>query len=111
MASAATFILTQAGLSATPLLFAGFGELLAQRAGVINVGIEGTMLAGAFAAYAAAIVAGNVSAAIPAALFAGIAVAMLFALATIWFRADQIVAGTAINILIAGATATALSFL
>jgi simple sugar transport system permease protein len=93
------------------LLFAGFGELVAQRAGVINIGIEGTMLAGALAAYAAALLAGSSTAALPAAILAGMLIAALFALATIWFRADQIVAGTAINILCAGATTTAIRLL
>jgi general nucleoside transport system permease protein len=106
-AAAIPFILQQAGLSATPLLFAGFGELVAQRAGVINIGIEGTMLAGALAGYAAALLAENAGAALPAAIGAGLLVATLFALASVWFRADQIVAGTAINILCAGGTTTA----
>jgi simple sugar transport system permease protein len=104
--SASAFILTETLIAAAPLLFAGFGELVAERAGVINIGIEGTMLMGAIAAYAAAVVAGSAYAAIPAAIFAGILFGALFALATIWFRADQIVAGTAINILALGASTT-----
>ena len=53
------FVLKQAVMSATPLLLAGFGELVAERAGVINIGIEGLMLMGAIAGYAAAVVAGT----------------------------------------------------
>ncbi|HVT79562.1 MAG TPA: ABC transporter permease, partial [Phycisphaerae bacterium] len=101
-----TLILTQTLKSSTPLLVAGFGELLAQRAGVINVGIEGTMLMGAIAAFAAATLAGAFWA-FPAAIAAGVLMAVLFALATVWFRADQIVTGTALNILAGGASLTA----
>ncbi len=105
MGAATTLILAQTLKSSTPLLVAGFGELAAERAGVINVGIEGTMLMGAMAAFAAAVLAGP-AAAFPAAIGAGIVMAALFALASVWFRADQIVAGTALNILAAGAAAT-----
>src|SRR5436190_8966844 len=104
--NATTLILQQAATSATPLLIAGFGELPAQRAGIINVGIEGTMLMGAVTAYAAAVLAGSTAAAFPAAILAGILMAVIFAVATVWFRADQIVTGTALNILAAGAATT-----
>jgi general nucleoside transport system permease protein len=104
--NAATLILQQAATSATPLLVAGFGELPAQRAGVINVGIEGTMLMGAVTAYAAAVISGSAAAAFPAAMVVGLAMGALFALATVWCRADQIVTGTALNILAAGASMT-----
>src|SRR3954452_4717258 len=104
--NATTLILQQAATTATPLLIAGFGELPAQRAGVINVGIEGTMLMGAVTAYAAAVLAGNAAVAFPAAILAGMLMAAIFAIATVWFRADQIVTGTALNILAAGASTT-----
>ena len=91
---APTLILKQSLTSATPLLIAGFGELLAQRAGLINISIEGTMLMGAIAAFAAAVITGHALAAIPAALIIGLLFAAIFALATVWSRADQIVVGT-----------------
>jgi ABC-type uncharacterized transport system permease subunit len=103
---AATLILKQTGSSVPPLLIAGFGELLAQRAGIINVSIEGTMLMGAVAAFAAANLAGAAAPAFPAAIAVGILMGALFALVTVWCRADQIVAGTALNILAAGASIT-----
>jgi len=105
------FILQQSGLAAPPLLAAGFGELLAERAGIINVGIEGTMLTGAAAAYAAALLTGSPWPAIPIAMLAGILMALLFAIPAVWFAADQIVTGTALNILAAGSTATAARLL
>jgi simple sugar transport system permease protein len=101
------FLLKQSALGAPPLLLAGYGELLAQRAGVINVGIEGTMLMGTIAAFGAAVVAGNAGAAIPSAILAGVLMGALFALVTVWLRADQIVAGTAMNLVAAGASTTA----
>jgi simple sugar transport system permease protein len=101
-----TFILKQSFTASTPLLLAGFGELIAQRAGVINIGIEGMMLMGAIAGYAAAVATNSAPAAIPAAIFAGTLFAALFSLATIRFKADQIVTGTAINILALGASTT-----
>jgi ABC-type uncharacterized transport system permease subunit len=103
---AATFILKQAVTSATPLLLAGFGELLAERAGVINIGIEGLMLMGAIGAYAAATLTGSAWAAIPAAVLAGMLFVSLFAAVAIWCRADQIVTGAALNILAFGASTT-----
>src|SRR5690349_13626348 len=102
-----SFLLAQAALAATPLLLAGFGELFAQRAGIINVGIEGAMLTGAIAAFSAAVLTGTPHAALPAAMAAGLLYALLFAIPTVWFRADQIVTGTALNILAVGIATTA----
>jgi simple sugar transport system permease protein len=104
--AAFTFILKQSVTSATPLLLAGFGELLAERAGVIDIGIEGLMLMGAIFAYGAAVMTGSAWAAIPAAILAGMLFVALFALVAIWCRADQIVTGTALNILAFGASTT-----
>ncbi|MGN6367503.1 MAG: ABC transporter permease [Phycisphaerae bacterium] len=104
--SPTTFILKQSVTSATPLLLAGFGELLAERAGVIDIGIEGLMLMGAIAAYSAAVLTGSAWAAIPASIAAGMIFASLFAAVAIWCRADQIVTGAALNILAFGASTT-----
>jgi general nucleoside transport system permease protein len=105
--STTAFVLHQAVLFSTPLLLAGFGELIAERAGVINIGIEGLMLMGCIAAYAAAVFTGSAWVGIPAAIIAGMIFAAAFAVVSIWFRADQIVTGTAINILAMGASTTA----
>lgn len=109
--SYAVFVAQQAVIAAVPLILAGTGELVAQRAGVINVGIEGLMLAGAFSAYLAAATLASGPAGLVAALLAGTLLALLFAAVTIWARADQIVAGTAINLIAAGLTTTAWSHL
>jgi simple sugar transport system permease protein len=91
-------------LFATPLLVAAVGELFVERGGVVNIGIEGMMLAGALAAWV-----GNASygpwAGFVAAVLAAIVLALLFALATLVFAADQIVTGTGVNLLALGLTA------
>jgi simple sugar transport system permease protein len=92
---------------ATPLLLAALGELIIERAGVINIGTEGMMLCGAFAGFAVAVATGSpYLGALGAALFAA-AVGALFAYFVVHRRADQIVVGTAINLLALGATGLA----
>jgi ABC-type uncharacterized transport system permease subunit len=90
---------------ATPLLFAATGETLTERSGVINLGIEGTMLTGALAAALGATAWGP-WAGLVAAMFAGMLLAMVFALLAIGARADQIITGTAISLGAIGLTGT-----
>ncbi len=87
---------------ATPLMLAALGGLYSERSGVINIALEGLMLAGAFTAAAITYYAGNPWVGLLAAIAAGVAVAGLLALVCIRFRADQVVAGTAINITFLG---------
>jgi simple sugar transport system permease protein len=87
---------------ATPLVLAALGGLYSERSGVINIALEGLMLAGAFTAAAVTYYAGSPWVGLGAAVCAGAAVAVLLALACIRFRADQVVAGTAINIMFLG---------
>lgn len=87
---------------ATPLVLASLGGLYSERAGVINLALEGLMLAGAFAAAAVTHYTGSPWAGLIAAVTAGMAVALLLAVVCIRFRADQVVAGTAINIMFLG---------
>ncbi len=82
---------------ATPLLLAALGEMLAERGGSINLGIEGAMLAGALAAALGA-AHGGVATGIGVALLAGAMLSALFALITVKWGADQIIAGTAITL-------------
>ena len=94
--------------TATPLALAASGELVLERAGMINIGLEGVMLAGAFAAVVGA---GQVSDAgvlvgYAWAAGAGALAALLFAWFTLWIRADQIITGTAITLLSIGVTGT-----
>lgn len=91
---------------ATPLLLAALGETIAERAGVINLGIEGAMLTGALAAAIGAVEAGP-WAGLAAGLMAGAAVAAVFAAVAIGARADQIITGTAITLGAIGLTGAA----
>jgi ABC-type uncharacterized transport system permease subunit len=89
---------------AIPLLLAALGETIAEKSGVINVGIEGMMLAGALAGFAAAYSSHSPWVGAGAAAIAGVVLAMLFAWLAIGLGADQVVVGTAINILSLGLT-------
>jgi ABC-type uncharacterized transport system permease subunit len=93
---------------AAPLLLAALGELVVERAGVVNIGIEGMMLVGAFAAFAVACATGSPLAGVAAAAAAAAALGALFAAAAVLGRADQIVVGTAVNLLALGATGLGL---
>jgi len=89
---------------AAPLLIAALGELVVERGGVINIGIEGTMLIGAFAGFAVATATGSAAVGVVGAGAAGCAVGAVFATATFAARIDQIVSGMAINLLALGVT-------
>ena len=87
---------------ATPLMLAAIGGLFSERAGVINIALEGMMLAGAFTAASVTWMTGNPWAGLLAAAAASTLVAAIHAVVCIRFRADQVVTGTAINILMLG---------
>ncbi|HEX8249390.1 MAG TPA: ABC transporter permease [Pyrinomonadaceae bacterium] len=87
---------------ATPLIFAALGGLFSERAGVINIALEGLMLAGAFAAAIATYELGNPYLGLLCGMAAGAALALIYAIATIKFEADQVVSGMAINFLMFG---------
>lgn len=87
---------------ATPLLFAALGGLFSERAGVINIALEGLLLAGAFTAAVVTYETSNPYIGFVAAMIAGAFVAAIFAVAVIHFEADQVVAGFAISMLMLG---------
>jgi simple sugar transport system permease protein len=89
---------------AAPLLIAALGELVVERAGVVNIGVDGTMLTGAFAGFATAVATGSAGTGVLAAAAAGCAVGGLFAVFAVVRRTDQIVVGMAVNLLALGAT-------
>ena len=91
--------------TATPLAFAALGETVTERAGVINVGLEGAIIAGAFGAFVTSGFAGTWIGFAGAGI-AGLLMAGIFALFTILLRADQIITGTAISLFGLGLTAT-----
>lgn len=88
--------------SATPLIFAALGGLFSERAGVINIALEGLMLTGAFTAAVATYELQNPYLGFLAGIVAGAAVALVFAIAVIKFEADQVVTGFAISLLMLG---------
>ena len=84
--------------AATPLLFAALGELVVERAGVLNLGVEGMMLIGAVAAFATAVGTESSILAILAAAAAGALMASLFGLLTLTLHASQVATGLALTI-------------
>ncbi|MEO5511955.1 MAG: ABC transporter permease [Longimicrobiales bacterium] len=87
-----------------PYLFAASGGVVAERAGIVSLTLEGFMLSGAFGAVLGSFYSGNAWVGVLCGIGAGLACAALHALASIRFRADQIVVGIAINLLVIGAT-------
>lgn len=88
----------------TPLLFSALGELITQRAGIWNMGVEGTMLTGAFAAYLAATATGSLWLAVLAAIIAGALMGAVVAFMTAIMRVDHFIAGLGLNLLAGGLT-------
>ena len=89
---------------ATPILLAALGELLVEHAGIINIGIEGAMLAAAFFGLAAAYFSASLALGILAAVGAAVAMNAILALLVVNLAVNQVVAGTALDILAVGLT-------
>jgi simple sugar transport system permease protein len=91
--------------SATPVLLATVGECITERAGVLNLGLEGVMLAGALSAVAVSYSTHNVALALTAAMLVGTICGLLHAFLCIRFQANQVASGIALTILLSGVTA------
>ena len=91
--------------ASTPLLLAATGELVTEKAGVLNLGVEGMMLVGAIAAFATAVSTGSGLLAILVGAFSGVAVAAIFAVLTLTFLANQVATGLALTIFGVGLSA------
>lgn len=87
---------------AAPLLLAALGGLMSEKSGVINIALEGLMLSGAFTSAVVTYYAGNAWIGLLAGIGAGVFIAAVHAVACIRFDADQVVTGTAVNILMLG---------
>lgn len=89
---------------AVPLVFGALGGVLGERAGVVNIAIDGQLLAGAFAAAIVASVVGSTWAGVGASMVAGMLVALLLGLFAINYFVDQVIVGVVLNVLVIGLT-------
>lgn len=105
MSDTVTSFLEATVRTATPLGLAALGEVVVERAGIINISLEGIILSGAFGALIGATHAGTGGGYV-AAMMMGVGAALVFALFAIWLRADQIITGTAVTLLAIGLTGT-----
>ena len=96
MIEAAIFTIITA---ATPLLLAALGELVVERSGTLNLGVEGMMVMGAVAGFGAAHISGSLIIGVLFAILAGMAMAGLFGILTLSFRANQVATGLALTLL------------
>ena len=105
-----SFIFYNALFYAAPLIFTGLGAVFTERSGVTNIGLEGVMQVGAFTAIISnlflAPTLGNLTTTVSVliSMIVGLLFSLLLAVSSITFRADQIIAGTALNMLAAGGT-------
>src|ERR1700746_2038879 len=88
--------------ASTPLLLAAAGELVAERAGVLNLGLEGMMIMGAACGFAGAYFTGSIIAGAFAGILAGVSMAGLFAALALGLAVNQVAAGLALTIFGAG---------
>lgn len=95
--TATAIILATIG-AGTPLVFAALGELITEKSGVLNLGVEGMMLVGAIAGFVVAAETGNVPLAALAGMLAGAGMALLFGILTLTFMANQVASGLALTI-------------
>lgn len=93
--------------AATPLVYAAIGELVVERSGVLNLGVEGMMLAGAVSGFATSHASGSVALGIAAGCLAGVAMASIFAFLTLTLQSSQVATGLALTIFGIGVSALA----
>lgn len=97
-------LLTATLRMATPLIYTGIGETYSERAGVINIGLEGLMLIGAFSAYATAVYTQNLFLSVLAAMFFSALFGLAFAYLAVTLKTNQIIIGAALNMVGLGVT-------
>ena len=90
--------------SATPVGLAAMGGLMTEHAGIMNIGMDGMILMGAFTAVAVSWLAGSAWLGLVAAILVGILVGLFFALFVVKFQSDEFIIGTALNIFAGGLT-------
>jgi general nucleoside transport system permease protein len=100
-------IFTGTVIAATPLIYAALGELVVERAGVLNLGVEGMMLVGALAAFAVGVSTGSLLAGYLAAVCTSMLLALLFAVLTLSLQTNQVATGLALTLFGLGLSAFA----
>jgi len=100
-------IIASTVVAATPLIYAALGELIAEKAGVLNLGVEGMMLVGAVAGFAVSLYTGNAAFAFAAAAGAGILLSLVFAFLTLTMLTNQVATGLALTLFGVGLSAFA----
>lgn len=106
MIEAITSFLASNIRTTTPLLLAGLGTVFSERSGVVNIGVEGTMLIGAFTGAVISYYTGSAAIGACAAMLSGLLVTLVIAFFSITVRANQVIVGTAVNIFASGVTTT-----
>lgn len=91
---------------AAPVALAAIGEVVVQRSGVLNIALEGTMLGAAYAAMLVTFLTGSPYVGLLAGLVAGVVTTLVFGIFVIRLSSDQVVVGTAINLMVLGLTST-----
>jgi simple sugar transport system permease protein len=104
MYGAVAAFLAAAVRMAIPLTLAGLGETVSERSGIINIGVEAIMLSGAFFSFLTVFATGNLALGIVAGMAGGAAISMIHGLLSLKCRADQTIAGLALNFLALGLT-------
>jgi ABC-type uncharacterized transport system permease subunit len=100
-------IFTSTVIAATPLIYAALGELVVERAGVLNLGVEGMMLIGALTAFAVGHASGNLFVGYIAAMLASVALSLLFGFLTLTLQTNQVATGLALTLFGLGLSAFA----
>jgi general nucleoside transport system permease protein len=101
----ATTLTSSAIVAAIPLMFAGVGELVTEKSGVLNLGVEGMMLMGAVTGYAVTAISGSPWLGVVASALAGIAMALLFGFLVLTMMANQVATGLSLTIFGVGLSA------
>ena len=91
-------ILVSTVVAATPLIYAALGELVTEKAGVLNLGVEGMMLIGAVAAFAVGLSTGSLALGYLAAIAAGVLMSLIFGFLTITLQTNQVATGLALTL-------------
>ncbi|TKC87179.1 ABC transporter permease [Trinickia terrae] len=94
----ASTLASTAVIAAIPLMLAGVGELVTEKSGVLNLGVEGMMLMGAVSGYAVTAITGSPWLGVAAAIAAGVAMALLFGFLTLTMLANQVATGLSLTI-------------